>query len=258
MKGNTYIPSERVADYVDSILVIENDGVSKPFSLPLFANGKPTLLFQTTKGKLKGSANYLTLFGQTVLPEKITLTENFTMIAYFFKPFALTSLFGFTASELTDNPINLNLINQQAARDLEDKLLNAVSTSNMIGILEDYIYALTTKIITDTKLIQYATTLIAAKPTKEVLVKTQSELYLTERTFQRMFEQKVGVSPNQYRRIAQFNAAFQQLNQRQFKLFLDIALENDYADQSHFIRAFKEFTHLTPKEYMAFSRGDQK
>ena len=84
----------------------------------------------------------------------------------------------------------------------------------------------------------------------------QDELYITERTFQRMFEDKVGVSPNQYRRIAQFNSAFQQLNQRQFKHFSDIAFNNDYADQSHFIRAFKEFTNLTPKEYLKFGRNE--
>jgi AraC-like DNA-binding protein len=223
MTGSNYIPSEKIADYVDSILVVENNNVISPFSLPLFANGKPTLLFQTKKGKIKESSNYLTLFGQTVLPEQITLSENFTLIAFFFKPFALTSLFGFTATELTDNPINLNLLNQQAANELEDKLLNASTTDEIVCLLDNYIYALTTKISSDTKLIQYATKLIAEKPTKEILVKTQNELFVTERTFQRMFEQKIGISPNQYRRIAQFNAAFQQLNQRQFNLFSDIA-----------------------------------
>ena len=56
-----------------SILVIEYNEVKKTFTLPLFANGKPTLLFQTTKGTIKGSSNYLTLFGQTVLPEQLIL-----------------------------------------------------------------------------------------------------------------------------------------------------------------------------------------
>jgi AraC-like DNA-binding protein len=98
--------------------------------------------------------------------------------------------------------------------------------------------------------------LIAENPTKSVLKRAQDELYLTERTFQRMFEDKVGVSPNQYRRIAQFNCAFQQLNQKQFKLFSDIAFNNDYADQSHFIRAFKQFTNMTPKEYLNLSKSD--
>ena len=255
MTGNHYIPTERIADYIESILVVENHDVKTPFSLPLFANGKPTLLFQTTKGKIKGNSNYLTLFGQTILPEQITFTENFTLIAYFFKPFALTALFGFSAQDLTDNPISLNLIRQQSANLLQERLLNATTVDEMICVLDDFVFALTTKIQTDNKLIKFATQLIANNPSKEILKKVQDKLHVTERTFQRMFDDKVGVSPNQYRRIAQFNAAFQQLNQQQYKLFSDIAFNNDYADQSHFIRAFKEFTNLTPKEYLNLGKN---
>ena len=172
------------------------------------------------------------------LTEQITFIENFTLIAYFFKPFALTTLFGFSAHDLTDNPINLNLIQPKNANFLQEQLLNANTVDEMVAILDNFIFTLTTKIQTDNKLIKYATKLIAENPTKEILKKVQDELYVTERTFQRMFEDKVGISPNQYRRIAQFNSAFQQLNQQQFKLFSDIAFNNEYADQSHFIRAF--------------------
>ncbi|PSL03383.1 helix-turn-helix domain-containing protein [Cecembia rubra] len=256
MTGKNYIPTEKIADFVDSILVVENNDVKKPFSLPLFANGKPTLLFQTTKGTIKSSSNYLTLFGQTILPEQITFAENFTLIAFFFKPFALTTLFGFSAQDLTDNPINLNLIQPPNASLLQEKLLNSKTVDEMVAILDDFIFTLTTKIKTDNKLIKYATNLIAENPSKEILKKVQDELYVTERTFQRMFEDKVGLSPNQYRRIAQFNSAFQQLNQHQFKLFSDIAFNNVYADQSHFIRAFKEFTNMTPKEYLKLGKGE--
>lgn len=250
------IPTEKIADFVEDILVIEDYNVKSSYVLPLFANGKPTLLFQTAKGKIKGSSNHLTLFGQTVLPDQISFTENFTLIAYFFRPFALTTLFGFSAQELTDNPINLNLLQQQAANYLEEQLLNTSSRHEMLCILDDFIFALITKVKTDVKLIRYATRLIAENPSKEILTKVQNELCITERTFQRMFEQKVGISPNQYRRVAQFNSAFQQLNRRQFKLFTDIAFANNYADQSHFIRAFKEFTNLTPKEYLKFGSPD--
>lgn len=256
MTGKNYIPIEKIADFVDRILVIENDHVQKQFSLPLFANGKPTLLFQTTKGSINNSFNYLTLFGQTILSEQITFTENFTLIAYFFKPFALTALFGFSAKELTDNPINLNLIHSQKAESLREELLNANTVSQMISILDDFIFALTTKTQADYKLLQNATQLIAASPTKEILKQVQNKLSITERTFQRLFDEQIGVSPNQYRRIAQFDSAFQQLNQKQFKHFSDIAFNNEFADQSHFIRTFKEFTHMTPKEYLNLGKNE--
>ena len=257
MTGDYYIPTEKIADFVDSILVIENDYVQGNFSLPLFANGKPTLLFQTTKGTIKNNSNYLTLFGQTILPEQITFKENFVLIAYFFKPFSLTTLFGFSAQELTDNPVNLNLIQNQDAEILKEKLLNSITVSQMMSVLDDFIFTLITKVKVDYKLIQNATQLIAASPTKEILKHVQNKLFITERTFQRLFDDKIGVSPNQYRRIAQFNSAFQQLNKKQYQHFSDIAFNNEFADQSHFIRTFKEFTNMTPREYLNLGKNER-
>ncbi|QEL03506.1 helix-turn-helix transcriptional regulator [Olivibacter sp. LS-1] len=250
MKGSRLKPAQKIAEYVDEILIIENYDVKDNFSLPLFANGKPTLLFQNTLGTINNTKNYLTLFGQTVLPEKITFSDNFILIAYFFKPFSLKALFGFSAQEFTDNPINLNLVDYKVASELQEKLLNALSIQAMLTILDGFIFGLINKIQISNKLIDYATKLIAENPSKQILAKAQNEIFVTERTFQRMFKKEVGISPDQYRRIAQFNSAFQQLNTGLFKQLTDIVFNNGYADQSHFIRTFKEFTNLTPKAYL--------
>jgi AraC-like DNA-binding protein len=250
LKGRRLKPTETIAGYVDEILIIENYGVKDKFSLPLFANGKPTLLFQNTLGAINNTENHLTLFGQTVLPQKITFSENFILIAYFFKPFSLNAFFGFSMQEFTDNPINLNLVEYKIANELQEKLLNAFSIQEMLAILDSFIFNLITKLKFTNKLIDYATKLIAGNPSKQILTKAQNEIFVTERTFQRMFKKEVGITPDQYRRIAQFNSAFQQLNNRQFKQLVDIAFNHHYADQSHFIRTFKEFTNLTPSEYL--------
>jgi len=93
MKSTYLHPAPRIAEYVQELLIIENFQVTTPFVLPLFANGMPTLLFQTAKGQIGNSTNYLTLFGQTVFPDTLTIGEDFTLIAYFFKPYVLNSLF---------------------------------------------------------------------------------------------------------------------------------------------------------------------
>ena len=253
MKARNIIPGEKITKYVDRILVIENKHVTSPFILPLYANGVPTILFKSVRGKLGNeNSHHLTLFGQTVLPESLTLTDEFTLIAYFFKPYTLLSLFRVSAQELTDRPIDLNLLSLHRSIELQERLLNADSVEGMIPLLDDFIFSLITNAKTESPIIKYATTQIANDPSKESLVAVQKELHITERTFQRMFERNIGIAPNLYRRICQFNSAFTQLNKRRHNKLSDIAFQNGYADQSHYIRSFREFTNITPKEYLQF------
>jgi AraC-like DNA-binding protein len=60
----------------------------------------------------------------------------------------------------------------------------------------------------------------------------------------------VGVTPVQYRRICQFQSAFEQLRSKEFNNASDVAFGSGFADQSHFIRSFKEFTQTTPNNYI--------
>jgi AraC-like DNA-binding protein len=258
MKVTYPMPALRISEYVQEILVIENFQVTNPFVLPLFANGKPSLLFQTAKGEIRGSTNNLTLFGQTIFPDTLTIKEDFTLIAYFFKPYTLEALFGISAGELTDSPIDLNLLPAAIRTGLQEQLLNASSTTEMITLLDNYIFSLITKIQTDVRVIKYAIEKITGDPSKKNLSAVQQDLYITERTFQRLFKRSIGILPTQFRRISQFDSAFQQLNRRRFHQLTDVAFNHGYADQSHFIRAFKEFTGLTPKEYLTGFRPPAK
>jgi AraC-like DNA-binding protein len=253
LRAGNIIPGKKIAAHVDRILVIESASITTPFILPLYANGVPTILFKSVKGKLgKDNVNHLLLFGQTVLPESLTLHEEFTLIAYFFKPFTLLPLFGVPAQELTDKPVDLNLVFPQPAAELQERLLNAGTVKEMINLLDDFVFNLISRSKTECPLIKYATTQIANNPSKEAPGAVQKELYITERTFQRMFERNVGISPNLYRRICQFNAAFTQLNDRGHHKLSDIAFQHGYADQSHYIRSFREFTNITPAAYLRF------
>ena len=246
-------PNARIANYVDRILILEFNRLSTGFALPLYANGVPTILFTSQRGRIgKTVAGHLTLFGQTVIPQNLSLPEGVTLIAYFFKPYSLLSLFKVAAWELTDRPVDLRLLTPNIANELQERLLNAESIESRIILMDEFVSCLIAKSKSDCPVVKYATTKIVANPSKEVLISVQKELRMTERTFQRNFESKIGVAPNQYRRITQFNSGFYQLNKRQFNKLSDIAFDWGYADQSHYIRAFKEFTSITPTEYLNF------
>lgn len=254
MKYGYRIPHNSITEYVDNILIIEDFKTQNPFTLPLFANGCPTLVFQTTKTLVnKQSAGHITLFGQTINPGALTIDDDFTLVAYFFKPHSLVSLFNVAGKELSDTHVDLNLLKPCHSGDVQEKLLNCISADGMISILDNYIVKLIHKKRKDSSRIDVATTFIRKNVASDCLKSVQDHLYVTEKTLQRMFESYVGISPRLYKRICRFSAAFQQLNLRKFLKLSDIAYDNGYADQSHFVRDFKEFTHLTPKDYLHFS-----
>jgi AraC-like DNA-binding protein len=254
MEAQNIVPNSYISGHVDRILVLENKSFNQPFTLPLYANGVPTLLYISVQGKLdERKASHLTLFGQTVLPEKLTLAEDFILIAYFFKPFCLLPLFGIEGHELTDNPLDLQLISKATAFcTLKEKLLHAKNASMCVDILNDYIHKLVNEAKEGSQLLTYAATTIYNSYSKDVLTVLRKELRITERSFERLFRKGMGINPSTYRRICQFNAAFFDLNLRNYKNLSDIAFHHGYADQSHYIRAFKEFTSITPTDYLKF------
>jgi AraC-like DNA-binding protein len=98
------------------------------------------------------------------------------------------------------------------SKEVQEKLLNCPSADDMVSLVNDYILTLINKKRFNTSRIHFATTIIRENLASDNLKSVQDNLCVTEKTLQRMFESNVGISPRLYKRICQFNAAFQQLN----------------------------------------------
>ncbi|SIN96682.1 helix-turn-helix domain-containing protein [Chitinophaga niabensis] len=235
-------PDPSVAHYISNILVIENSDPYCDVALPLIANGYPSIV------ALNG--DYLHLYGQCVKPAELILRGRFMMIAYFIYPHALKTLFGFDAKELTDIHIDLSLTQPARGMCLQEQLANAAALPARVQFLNSYIQKLAEPIRGVHEGILYATDAIRKSDGLVPLKDIRNELHITERTFQRLFEFHVGISPKLFSKICQFNAAFQQINYQQFSRLTDVAYQFGYADQSHLIRDFQKFTLTSPSEYL--------
>lgn len=71
------------------------------------------------------------------------------------------------------------------------------------------------------------------------------------KSLEREFKQNLGISPKAFLRILQFNyATYQLTKQVKSSPFTEIGYICGYFDQSHFIRSFKNFSTITPTEYV--------
>lgn len=71
---------------------------------------------------------------------------------------------------------------------------------------------------------------------------------ISERTINRYFNIYVGVNPNEYINLIRFRSVIS-LTQNSPNSVLHHALDVGYYDQSHFIKHFKEFSTVTPKQF---------
>ena len=74
-------------------------------------------------------------------------------------------------------------------------------------------------------------------------------LQVNERTLQRSFAERVGLTPKQAIRVMRFRHALRVLQQRNGTLAA-VAHACGYADQAHFTREFRELAALSPRAYL--------
>jgi AraC-like DNA-binding protein len=244
-------PSPRLAGYVRYLLVLEYANEAGDLVLPLVTNGHPSIVFLSSPGAIDGTAvGLLTVLGHNRRPFALALKERFTLIACFLHPYCLPALFGVGASEFTDRPVGLELLRPGLARGFGQRLLDASSLEQRLASMEELVLRLALPDASPAETARYATQAIRAGNGRCSLVSLQKELGLSERGLQRLFEATVGLAPRMYGRICQFDAAFRQLEGQRYTRLSDIAYQQGYADQSHFIRAFREFAGFTPLEYL--------
>lgn len=252
-------PHQSLSEYVRTVLILEGFSQSHVEQLPLVTNGMPALLCRTEKDS-SGNEHILqlTLFGKSTTADSWTVNNNTTIIAYFFKPFALSTIFNVSAKKIIEDSLDLSNWSPHKTNALKTQLMHSGSTARKTEVFDNLLIHQLQQNHKECETIKYVTDEIMCHPGTEILSNLLSKLNLNERTFQRVFKKYVGITPNQYRRICQFQVSFEQLRGKEFNKLTDIAYDNGFADQSHFIRSFKEFTQITPNDYLRWGLRDKE
>ena len=249
-------PPASLQSVIRYLWVLESNAViDTPQTFSPLADGCPGILFQHSHlGNYYDSNNQpmpgIFLYGQTIAPMQLRSTGRLQTVGVIFHPHALQSVFGMHAPELTGACVDLNWLNNKKEKFLYDKLLHAGSTQQQVTIITDYLLSLMQQKGNMKEVVtQAAVRTIWQQKGHVSLKELLQQLRVPERSFERKFKQMVGVSPKLFARICRFQEALTQLRNNNYHRLSDIAYDNGYADQSHFIRSFKEFTGLSPLDY---------
>lgn len=244
-------PNPLLKEYVRTVLILEGFSQSTSINLPLVTSGMAALFYKTEKDQTGNQAILqLALFGKPVPDDYWTINDSTTVIAYFFKPFSLSGIFNIPAKKLAEGFISLSNWDAHKNNALHTQLTYAATTERKTEVLDNLLIHQLKENKRECEVVRYATDKMMIDPGAEVLSAILKDLDLNERTFQRIFKKYVGITPNQYRRICQFQVSFSQVRSKEFDKLTDVAYDNGFSDQSHFIRSFKEFTQTTPNDYL--------
>lgn len=242
-------PPIALQPYIRYFGVLESDGNSAgQQTFKILADGCPGLIFQENTNCFTDQYNQqlpqLFVHGITTRHSGKSTTGRYRNIGVYFRPTALKAIFGLDAGELTDGYTALD----NFCKPPVTQLLNAADALERIEILSSFLLqqlAMNQKKENPKGL--YALNSIKQAAT---LAEIQASLQISERSLERIFKTDIGISPKLYHRINRFQSALDDIRKTPQALLTAIAYQHTYSDQSHFIRDFREFAGVTPKQFL--------
>ncbi|SHG45744.1 helix-turn-helix domain-containing protein [Flagellimonas flava] len=134
---------------------------------------------------------------------------------------------------------------------LESKIFDSNSIQEKIAIIDDFIFKSLKLKSSESDYILFSkiTGHIDQKKGDISLSDLYEEFNLNYKKVERLFNFYLGVTPKTYLRIVRFNNSIQLQSQLKELNLTQLGNELGFYDQSHFIREFKRFSTLTPKDF---------
>ena len=155
-------------------------------------------------------------------------------------------------NELTNNYYDLSLIMGKFADEVEYKVHDAKDFDERFKILDTtLVQYMLGNFNPPNKTIEFAINNIINTNGLMSIEDLAEKIGIGTRQLQRLFSQKVGLSPKTFTKIIRFQRIFKELETDHISNWLILALQCGYYDQAHFIKEFKQFSGLTPTSYFS-------
>lgn len=253
MRFDKFLPSEVLKPYIKYFVVSENEFENEHKVLP-----SPGLVvgFQY-KGWLSiiknGAGNQLDSAGVTGIGDSYKIfrgSPNIGTILVYFTETGFSNFATQPVNEFFNLSIALdNIFEIKSINEVEEKLAFAKTDNHRIKIVEQFLFSHLKNIHTD-KIVVEAIKLIYQNKGNVRIKQLTEKLFISQSPFEKRFRKVVGTTPKKFASIIRFNAVVTNLNHT--KSLSEICYENNFFDQAHFIKDFKQFTGDTPENFKRF------
>lgn len=256
MKPQIIETSGVLSEFVKCYWTLESDPEDAPVRNKIVPDGSMKMIFHYGDPYIhhpeNGSAFQLPksfVVGQLTTPYEVEPEGKTATFFVCFRPNGFIPFSPIPIKEMENKVVSLEDLYGKAGVDISEKILNATDTKERIVLIEAFL----TKLLTGSETIDQI-----VKSTIETILSAKGQLSVnqlsdqnkvTRRHLARKFSESVGISPKQLSKTIRLQAALKILLNQKVDKLTDLAYQNEYYDQAHFIKDFKEFTGLTPKEF---------
>jgi AraC-like DNA-binding protein len=253
MRFDKYIPTDRLKPYIKYFVVSENELENQ---YKVFPSAGLVIGFQY-KGQLaaikENTESRLSPAGITGITDRYKIFRNSAgigTILVYFTEIGFTHFASHPANELFNLSLSLDdIFDKSSVTEVEEQLAIANTDKHRIKIVEQFLVSQLKDIETD-KLIVEAVKLIYQTNGTIRIKELNEKLFISQSPFEKRFRKVVGTTAKKFASIVRFNAVLNNLNQT--KTLTEICYENNFFDQAHFIKDFKQFTGNTPENFKRF------
>jgi len=219
----------------------------------LFIRYTDTLVATVSGNTVQGNKRSFISFRMSAFVD-VQMQPGSGCIAVCLYPGAAYNFFSIPMSEYSNGAIELRNVWKNSAAEMEEKVALAKSNNQRVEIIQNYLLAQLAKNYKNEAEMQHCLwqiNLLKAQSSVQSLVQKTN---ISHRTLNRKFHSHIGLSPKEYVRISRFLYSLSSIKQNPETNFTEIAHENGYYDQAHFIHDFREYTGITPKELFSGKR----
>lgn len=253
MRFDKYIPCNVLRPYIKYFVISENNQESQYKVFPSSGivigfqyNGQLSAVENGTEYKLNSA-------GITGISDSYKIFKNSPHIGTVLVYFTETGFHHFSTSpahKLFNLSLSLeDLFDKNKIVEVEDKLSEVVNDLDRISIIEQFLIS-QLKIDTTDQLIVEAVKLIYQSKGTIRIRELNEKLFISQSPFEKRFRKVVGTTAKKFASIVRFNSVLDNMNET--KTLSDICYENNFFDQAHFIKDFKQFTGDTPENFKHF------
>jgi AraC-like DNA-binding protein len=256
MKPQIFEPNSELAEFVKCYWTLESAKENTPLKNTIVPDGTMKLIFHygdTYKHYPNNKKSIILpkcfLIGQLTRPyvvEPLGVTGSFVVRFHpnGFLPFSTVPI-----KEMENTAVPLDKVFGEDGEEIGEKILKADSTLERINLIETFLLKRLTDKRTIDKVVKSTIETILNANGQFSVNRLSKQNNINRRQLTRKFSSTIGLSPKQLSKTIRIQAALKKLLSSRVTSLTDLAYENNYFDQAHFIKDFKEFTGLTPKEF---------